>query len=93
MFNIIEERIKLNMKTETREERTLDTPMVANGMREAFSFLWAARHRFLSPPKVAAQGGYGGGKVAAKGEKWLELCFWDFRMCRMVWLDEWTKIG
>ena len=35
MSNIIEKRIKLNMKTETREERTLNTPMVVDGMRHS----------------------------------------------------------
>ena len=30
MSNIIEQRIKLNMKTETRKERTPNTPMMAD---------------------------------------------------------------
>ena len=44
MFNIIEQQVKLNMKTETREERTPNTPIVADCMCKVSSFLWTAQH-------------------------------------------------
>ena len=53
MSNIIEERIKLNMKTETREERTLKTPMVVDGMRQGLLLPWNARQGPLLLHKVA----------------------------------------
>ena len=53
MFNIIEQRIKLNMKTETRKERTPNTPMVADCLRKALLLLCSAWHRFLLLPRVA----------------------------------------
>ena len=61
MFNIIEKQIKLNMKTETREERTLETPMVADGMRQGLFFPWDARHKSSSSPTGTAKGPLCGG--------------------------------
>ncbi|KAM2436032.1 hypothetical protein PS1_025918 [Malus domestica] len=51
------------MQTETREERTPNTPLVADCLCKVSSFLWTARHYSSPPLMVAAQGGYGGGKV------------------------------
>ena len=63
MFNIIEKKVKLNMKTETREERTLDTLMVADGMRQGLLLPWDARHKSSFSPKIAAMGPlYGGAR-------------------------------
>ncbi|KAM1282129.1 hypothetical protein ACFX2I_022647 [Malus domestica] len=61
MSNIIEQQFKLNMKTETKEERTPNTPLMADCMcclppLECTALL-------LPPPMVAAQGGDGGGKA------------------------------
>ena len=51
MFNIIERRIKSNMKTETREERTLELPNGAGSMQQSFFSTWDARHYSFSSSK------------------------------------------
>ena len=87
MFNIIEQQVKLNMKTETREERTPNTPMVADCMCKVSSFLWTAQH---SPPLLQW--------ARHKVELVVRWCSYDGRLlermgsCCLGWKTSWNCV-
>ena len=85
MFNIIEQQVKLNMKTEAREERTLETPMVEDCMRQSLPPLLRSRQSssLWWNGCVAAKGW---GKVRKYGRMVVDGLRQGRKMARIVFL-------